>query len=88
MTERDRSTADDHQRSPAGRMAAAFGHFWWEFLIGDTPELFVGAVAVIGLVALVCLDHSLHTAAAVLLPVLVAGLLVGSAWKASRKRPS
>ena len=88
MTERDHSAAEDHQRSPAGRMVAAFGHFWWEFLIGDTPELFVGAVAVIGLVALVCLDHSLHTAAAVVLPVLVAGLLAGSAWKASRKRPS
>ena len=70
------------------RWARAFGHFWWEFLIGDTPELFVGAVTVVGVVALVCLDHSLHTAAAVLLPVLVGGLLVGSAWKASRKRPT
>jgi hypothetical protein len=88
VTEPDRSAAQDHQRSLTGRMVAAFGHFWWEFLIGDTPELFVGVVAVIGLVALVCLDHSMHTAAAVLLPVLVAGLLVGSAWKASRQRPS
>ena len=43
---------------------AAFGHFWWEFLIGDTPELFVGAVAVIGVVALLCLKPGLRTVAA------------------------
>jgi hypothetical protein len=67
------------------RWATAFGRFWWEFLIGDTPELFVGAVAAIAVVALVCLDHSLRTVAAVLLPTLVAALLAGSVWKASRR---
>ncbi len=67
------------------RWATAFGRFWWEFLIGDTPELFVGAVAAIAIVALVCLDHSLRTVAALLLPTLVAALLAGSAWKACRK---
>ncbi len=69
------------------RMVKGFGLFWWDFLIGDTPELFIGAVAVVGLVALACLDHHLRTAAAVALPVLVAGLLAASVWKASR-RPS
>jgi hypothetical protein len=72
-------------RNPVSRMVAAFGRFWWEFLIGDTPELFVGAVTVLGVVALVCLGHSARTWAAVLLPVLVAGLLGGSVWKAKRK---
>jgi hypothetical protein len=24
-----------------GRTARSFGSFWWDFLIGDTPELFV-----------------------------------------------
>lgn len=76
------------RRPLAGRAVRAFGHFWWEFLIGDTPELFVGAVAILALVALACLDHSLRTAAAVVLPILVAGLLAGSAWKAARKRTS
>lgn len=25
----------------------AFGMFWWEFFIGDTPELFVGMLAIL-----------------------------------------
>jgi hypothetical protein len=66
-------------------MVAAFGRFWWEFLIGDTPELFVGAVLVVGLVALVCVDHAARAWAAVLLPVLVAGLLGTSVWRAKRR---
>ena len=70
--------------NPAARMVAAFGRFWWEFLIGDTPELFVGAVLVVGLVALVCVDHAARTWAAYLLPVLVAGLLATSGWRAKR----
>jgi hypothetical protein len=67
---------------------SAFGHFWWEFLIGDTPELFVGAVAVIGVVALVSLKPGLRTFAAFLAPVLVAGVLTASVYRAARKRPS
>lgn len=66
------------------RLAVGFGRFWWEFLIGDTPELFVGAVAVVGLVALLCLDHALRSACAVILPVLVMALLGLSVWKAAR----
>lgn len=30
------------------RYLSAFGRFWWEFLIGDTPELFVGTLVVLG----------------------------------------
>ena len=63
----------------------AFGRFWWEFLIGDTPELFVGAVVVVGGVALLCLQHSTRTWAGEVLAVLVAGLLSASVWKAVRK---
>ena len=70
------------------RAVAGFGRFWWDFLIGDTPELFVGAVAAVGLVAALCLDHGTRSAAAVLLlPVLVAGLLTGSVWRASHRHP-
>ena len=72
-------------RTPVARMVAAFGRFWWDFLIGDTPELFVGAVLVVGLVALVCVDHAARSWAAVLLPVLVAGLLGSSVWRAKRR---
>ena len=66
----------------------AFGRFWWDFLIGDTPELFVGAVAVIGLLALISLKPGLRTVAAVLAPVLVAGVLTASVYRAARRRAS
>ena len=66
----------------------AFGRFWWEFLIGDTPELFVGAVAIIGVLALVSLKPGLRTVAALLAPVLVAGVLTASVYRAARRRAS
>jgi hypothetical protein len=66
------------------RWLVAFGRFWWEFLIGDTPELFVGAVVVVGVVALVCTTAGLHAWGAVLLPVLVAAVLTLSVWRAVR----
>jgi hypothetical protein len=80
--------APDQPRPLPARVLVGFGHFWWEFLIGDTPELFVGSVVLVGLVALVCVDHSLRTFAAVAMPMLVAGLLAVSVWKAARKRAS
>jgi|GEM_PF-784095 len=86
------------QRSPQGRSddnpsvvlgwTRAFGRFWWDFLIGDTPELFVGAVAVIGVLALFSLKPGLRTFAAFLAPVLVAGVLTASVYRAARRRTS
>jgi len=70
------------------RWLTAFGRFWWDFLIGDTPELFVGAVAIIGLIAVICLHPGLRTAAAILAPVLVAGLLTASVRRAANRGPS
>ena len=81
--------ADDrsgHDRSLPVVWLAAFGRFWWDFLVGDTPELFVGAVAVIGVVAVVCLRPGLRQPAAFLAPVLVAGVLTVSVWSAARRR--
>ena len=72
----------------ARRAVVGFGRFWWDFLIGDTPELFAGVVVAVGLVALLCLDHRLRTLAAVILPLLVVTVLGVSVWKASRHRPS
>ena len=37
----------------ARRWLAAFGRFWWDFLVGDTPELLIGALIILGIVALV-----------------------------------
>jgi hypothetical protein len=70
------------------RIVAGFGRFWWDLLVGDTPGLFVGAVVVVGLVALMCIDHSLRTIAAVTMPVLVSAVVVLSVWKESRRRRS
>ena len=32
-----------------GRLLRAFGLFWWDFLVGDTPELAVATAALVGL---------------------------------------
>jgi len=34
------------------RYVVAFGRFWYDFLIGDRPELFVGPIVALALVAL------------------------------------
>jgi hypothetical protein len=62
---------------------AAFGRFWWEFLVGDTPEVAVGALGVLG-IAWMLTGHSLI--ATVALPLAVFALLVGSLLIAVRRR--
>jgi hypothetical protein len=59
------------------RSARAFGRFWWGFLVGDTPELFISAVASVGITAILAKTVS-ATAAWVALPVLVVLALIGS----------
>jgi len=53
------------------RMARGFAMFWWDFLVGDTPELFVAALFIVGVVALVSVSAHENAFAVVLLPVLV-----------------
>jgi hypothetical protein len=69
------------------RWLSAFGRFWWEFLIGETPELFVGAVAAVAVAALICTAGRARTWAGVVLVVLVALLLALSVWRAARRAP-
>ncbi len=66
------------------RAVRAFGHFWWDFLVGDTPELFVAMLVLVGVAF--ALRHD-RIADVVLLPLLAAVAVVGSAWR-GRKRPS
>jgi len=75
----------DGPPAPA-RWPTVLGRFWWEFLIGDTPELFLGVVAVVGLLAVLCLRPGLRTAAALLAPLLVAVVLAASVRRAARRR--
>ncbi len=35
------------------RLVKAFLMFWWDFLVGDTPELFIGIVLILGILFLV-----------------------------------
>jgi hypothetical protein len=64
------------------RYVRAFGRFWRDFLIGDTPELAVGAVLVLVLAFLL---RNVNALAVVLVPVAVIGLLV---WSTLRGRTS
>jgi hypothetical protein len=65
------------------RLLAAFGHFWWDFLIGDTPEILVASLVIVG-VALALRHH--HWAAVVVLPVLAVLTLLASAWRGRTRR--
>jgi hypothetical protein len=67
------------------RWAKAFGHFWWDFLIGDTPELFVAVVVILGITVLLAKEVS-STAAWVTLPVLTVAALVASVLRGRRPR--
>lgn len=60
------------------RWTRAFCHFWWDFLVGDTPELFVAMLVLVGVAF--ALRHD-RTAAVVLLPLIAIVALVGSAWR-------
>jgi hypothetical protein len=74
-------------RSPlARRWLVAFGRFWWDFLVGDTPELLIGVLIALGIVALLVKAASLNALAVAGSPVLVAVLLGISVYRARPKR--
>ena len=62
----------------------AFGRFWWDFIIGDTPELAVATVVIVGAAYLVA---HLHVSAAIVLPALAALFLLASTWRGRRRAP-
>jgi hypothetical protein len=66
------------------RLLIAFGNFWWEFLIGENPDAFFGALAVIA--AALLLRHE-RAAAIVTVPLLTIAILVASTYR-GRKRAS
>jgi hypothetical protein len=66
------------------RLVRAFGLFWWEFLVGDTPEL---ALATAGVVVAAFLLAGTHWLGAILLPLLAAAFLLLSALRGGRKTP-
>ena len=75
------------RRRPAVvRAVVAFGAFWWDFLVGETPELLVGALVALGAVAALCADHGARLEAAFVLPLLVVAVLGASLARAARSR--
>ena len=66
------------------RGVKAFGHFWWDFLVGDTPEL---ALATGIIVAVAFLISGERLAGVILLPLLAAGFLLLSTWRGRRRAP-
>ena len=67
-----------------GRLVRAFGHFWWDFLVGDTPELAVATAAIVGLAFL--LDGQ-RVVGAILLPLVAAAFLFVSTYRGRRRAP-
>jgi hypothetical protein len=63
------------------RYIKAFGHFWWDFLVGDTPELALATLIVVG-VAYALAHHG--SAGWILLPLLVAAFLFVSTYRGRR----
>ena len=66
------------------RLLRGFGRFWWDFLVGDTPELFVAALVIIGAIALLSEAGHYNAAAVVTLPLLAVVALAVSLRRAQR----
>ncbi|MDH2904593.1 MAG: hypothetical protein PXZ08_11705 [Actinomycetota bacterium] len=65
------------------RLLKGFAMFWWDFLVGDTPELFVAVLVIIGVVSLVSETWHANATAVVVLPVLAITALTVSVRRAS-----
>jgi hypothetical protein len=76
-------SSHEHRRMNfVGRAVRSFGQFWWEFLIGDAPELFAATVVVVVLAIL--LRHH-RDVAYVVVPLTTIVLLVASTLRAARR---
>jgi len=67
------------------RAIAAFGRFWWDFLVGDTPELFAATVALVVLAVVFGHVAALRSVGVPVLLVAAVGFLGLSTWR-GRKR--
>jgi hypothetical protein len=67
------------------RLLSGFGRFWWDFLVGDTPEITVAVIVIVGVVALLRDVAHVNALAYVTLVVLSVVTLALSAARARRK---
>ncbi len=70
--------------STVGRAVRSFGRFWWEFLVGDTPELALATAAIVGLAFLLA---GQRIVGAIVLPLVAAGFLFVSTYRGRRRAP-
>ncbi|HQU26370.1 MAG TPA: hypothetical protein PLS29_04985 [Acidimicrobiales bacterium] len=71
----------------AVRLLEGFGRFWWDFLVGDTPEITLSVVGIVGVTALLRDVAHANAAAYVALVVLsVAALALSAARARARSR--
>jgi hypothetical protein len=79
-----------NERSPiVVRLVKGFGRFWWDFLVGDTPELFVAVVAIVGAIAILSEVGHFNVASIIVLPLAVLLALrwsLGRAMRQSRQK--
>lgn len=68
------------------RAAVGFAKFWWDFLVGETPELFVAVLVIMAVVALVSVAAHANAWAVIVLPVLAIAALATSVRRATRRR--
>lgn len=72
----------DRQSSMSIRFLKGFAMFWWDFLVGDTPEIFATIVITLGVVALLRIVLQWNGVAAIALPLLALGALTMSVRRA------
>jgi len=66
------------------RLLIGFGRFWWDFLVGDTPELFVATLVMLLVTTLLSVVLHLNALSMVVLPLLVIVSLSSSVARAVR----
>jgi hypothetical protein len=67
-----------------GKALRAFGQFWWDFLVGDTPELALATGAIVGIAFLLA---GQRWVGAIVLPLMAAGFLFVSTYRGRRRAP-
>jgi hypothetical protein len=65
---------------------SAFGKFWWDFLVGDTPEITVVVIVILGIIALLSEVAHLNVLAYLALPAFAVAALIISVARARRTK--
>jgi hypothetical protein len=77
---------DQTKRPLVSRWVVAFGEFWWDFLVGDTPELVPGVLAVLGGAALAVHQGAPRAVVIGAIPVLSCLLVCASVLRRRKTR--